>query len=220
MTATTHADAPQMGVNSIRVLLVDHQEMFVESLGRTLGDFFDIQVVGTAMSKIRAIQLAEDLKPSVATVSWSLPDGDGVGTASAIRTVSPSTRVVMLTDTTDSRLATSAIEAGCSGFLTKDKGVGELVSALRIAHKGNAYLAPEVLAALLPRLDRSYQSPGSALTARETEVLNLMAAGGLANKDSGDAASPEPPYGPQPRPERAREARSSLEARGSDHRRT
>jgi len=172
-----------MDIESTRVLLVDHQEMFVESLGRTLGDFYDIQVVGTAMSRARAVQLAGDLRPSVATVSWSLPDGDGVATASAIRGVSPSTRVVMLTETSDARLATWAIEAGCSGFLTKEKGVGELVSALRIAHNGNAYLAPEVLAALLPRLDRSYQGPGSALTARETEVLNLMAAGGLANKD-------------------------------------
>jgi DNA-binding NarL/FixJ family response regulator len=89
----------------------------------------------------------------------------------------------MLTDTPDSRLATSAIEAGCSGFLTKDKGIGELVSALWVAHNGNAYLEPEVLATLLPRLDRTYQSPASVLTAREMEVLQLMAGGGLRNKD-------------------------------------
>jgi DNA-binding NarL/FixJ family response regulator len=179
----TPAGAPSTDYESIRVLLVDHQEMFVDSISRTLTDVYDIEVVGTAISRARAVELAGDLRPSVASVSWSLPDGGGISTVSTIREVSPSTRVIMLTDTPDSRLATSAIEAGCSGFLTKDKGIGELVSALWVAHNGNAYLEPEVLATLLPRLDRTYQSPASVLTAREMEVLQLMAGGGLRNKD-------------------------------------
>jgi DNA-binding NarL/FixJ family response regulator len=182
MTATP-LGAPSTDYESFRVLLVDHQKMFVDSISRTLKDVYDIEVVGTAMSRARAVQLAGDLRPSVAAVSWSLPDGGGIATVSTIREVSPSTRVIMLTDTPDSRLATSAIGAGCSGFLTKEKGIGELVSALWVAHNGNAYLEPEVLAALLPRLERSYQSPASVLTAREMEVLRLMAAGGLRNKD-------------------------------------
>ena len=83
----------------------------------------------------------------------------------------------------DSRLVASAIEAGCSGILTKGQGFRELVSAVHLAHVGDVYLAPDVLAGLLPRIDRSYRGLGCDLTEREREVLQLMAAGGLTNKD-------------------------------------
>jgi DNA-binding NarL/FixJ family response regulator len=170
----------------VRVLLVDHHGMFVESLGRMLRDEDDIEVVGSAGSCAEAVQLAERLQPSVAVVDVWLRDGDGVSAAAAIRRVSATTRVLLLTETSDSRLVTSAIEAGCSGTLTKDQSVRELVAALHLADAGNAYLSPEVLAAMLPQLDRRYRALGFDLTVREHEVLQLMAAGGLANRELAD----------------------------------
>ncbi len=171
-----------LNVDVIRVLLVDDHEMFVESLDRVLRDEADIEVVGQANSCATAVQLAETLQPGVAIVDYLLPDGDGLTAAATLRTVSPGTQVLLLTGLSDDRLATSAIEAGCSGFLTKDKAVRELVSAVRLAHAGGAYLSPEVLAALLRRLDRSHRGPGFDLTFREQEVLQLLAAG-VGNKD-------------------------------------
>jgi DNA-binding NarL/FixJ family response regulator len=174
------------GGERIRVLLVDHQGMFVESLDRMLGDEDYIEVVGSANSCADAVRLAERLRPSVAVVDSWLHDGDGVSAAAAIRRASPQTRILLLMESSDSRLVTSAIEAGCSGTLTKDQSVRELVAALHLAHAGEAYLSPEVLAALLPQLDRRYRALGFDLTVREHEVLQLMAAGGLANKDLAD----------------------------------
>jgi DNA-binding NarL/FixJ family response regulator len=170
-------------VDPIRVLLADHHSMFVECLHRTLSDIYGIEVVGTANSSSSAVRLAQVSNPSVATVDASLPDTDGILAAAAIRRASPSTRVILLAETTDGRLASSAVEAGCSGFITKEKGVGELVSALQLAHAGKPYFGPDDLASILPRLDRSYRSIGSDLTRRELEVLQLMTDGGLGNRE-------------------------------------
>lgn len=171
-----------LNVDSIRVLIVDDHEMFVQSLDRVLRDEPDIEVVGRAHSCAVAVELAEALRPGVAIVDYLLPDGDGITTTATVRTVSPATRVVLLTGLSDHRLAASAIEAGCSGFLTKDKAVGELVSAVRVAHAGDAYLSPEVLASVLRTLDRSHRGLGFDLSVREQEVLQLLAAG-VSNRD-------------------------------------
>ncbi|MBV8445795.1 MAG: response regulator transcription factor, partial [Candidatus Dormibacteraeota bacterium] len=85
-----------------------------------------------------------------------------------------------LTATGDDAVLREAIDAGCSGYLTKDHTIDELVVAVRAAHRGDALISPPLLSRLLTRLgDRS--RPGSDLTARETEVLRLLAQG-LSNQ--------------------------------------
>jgi DNA-binding NarL/FixJ family response regulator len=172
-----------LSTETIRVLLADSHDMFVESLSWVLRDVYGMEVAGTARLHAGAVELAERLKPSVAMVDSVFPDGNGILTAAAIREVSPDTRVIVVCDTPDPRLARSAIDVGCSGFLTKDKGIRELVSAINHAHNGNAYLAPELLAAVLPQYNSGQRGIGSDLTVREREVLELLAAGGLGNKD-------------------------------------
>jgi DNA-binding NarL/FixJ family response regulator len=111
-----------------------------------------------------------------------LPDGDGPATAVNLRAVSAATRVILLSGLSEGRLVTAAINAGCSGFLTKDRAVGELIAAIRLAHAGDAYLSPNTLAALLPRFEGGYRELGSDLTVRQRETLSLMVAG-MGNKD-------------------------------------
>jgi two-component system response regulator DevR len=157
--------------------------MFVEALDRILGDVPEIDVIGHAGTRAIAVELARDLRPDVATVDSSLPLDDAIPTASEMHDVSPDTRMIMLAETVDNSIVPAAMEAGFVGFLTKDKGIKELVAAVRLVFEGNAYLAPEILTAVIPSRERSRRMLGSDLTAREREILDLMAAGGLGNKD-------------------------------------
>lgn len=166
----------------IRVLVVDDHDMFAESLTRILTDEDDIEVVGVAKSCAAAVRSVATLAPELAIVDFRLPDNDGLTATTEIKRVSPGTRVLMVTGVGDSRLVPSAIEAGCSGFLTKDKAVRDLLAAVRLTHSGRVYLSPDLLNDLLPRLGVGHKRLGADLTIREREVLQLIAAG-LPNKE-------------------------------------
>ncbi len=101
--------------------------------------------------------------------------------ARRIHALRPAVKLLILTGAEDSSVLVDAIEAGCSGFLTKDKAFKELLVAVRTAHAGDAYIPQELLSGLLPRLSRTYRGVGADLTQREREVLGLVAEG-LSNQ--------------------------------------
>ncbi|MEY2468929.1 MAG: two-component system, NarL family, nitrate/nitrite response regulator NarL [Actinomycetota bacterium] len=132
----------------IRILIVDDHAMFAESVARLMDREPDIQVIGVAADSRSGVALARTEQPDVAIVDYGLPDADGTQTAADIRAVSPATNVLLLTGLPDDGVATVAIQAGCSGFLTKDKAGHELVSATRVVASGQAFIPPSHLADL------------------------------------------------------------------------
>lgn len=172
----------------IRVLVIDDHDMFAESVARVLRDEQDIEVVGIAKLAATGLRLVEELAPDVVIIDYRLPDGNGITTTVNILAARPGTRVLMVTGSDEDNTVVDAIKAGCCGFLTKDRAVTELVRAVRIAHVGEAYLAPDMLVSLLPRLDRAQWRLGDDLTARETEVLHLVALG-MTNQQIGNRLS-------------------------------
>jgi DNA-binding NarL/FixJ family response regulator len=164
-------------VEAIRVLLVDDHQMFAESLARLLLDEGDIDVLGVATSGAAALSMAASLAPRVVLVDYQIPDQNGVSIAAELKRRDPETMVVMLTGSTDDRVLVAAIDAGCSGFLTKDRAAGEVAETVRVAAAGEAVISPALLARLLPRLNRTHRTLGSDLTDREIEILTLLAAG-------------------------------------------
>jgi DNA-binding NarL/FixJ family response regulator len=166
----------------IRVLIVDDHDVFASSLAQVLALEPDLLTVGTAQSIAEARTMIPHTLPDVVLMDHRLPDGDGVAAIDELRPLRQATKYVVLTASTADHVLVSAIEAGASGFLSKSRSLDEVRSAVRAAHSGEAVISPELLARLLPRLNR-HRAPGRVeLTERELEVLALLAEG-LANSE-------------------------------------
>ncbi len=171
---------------STRVLVVDDHEMVAQGVVRLLADVPDFELLGVATSVRAALERARAEQPDVVVMDYQLPDGDGVAATVRIRQERPETVVLLLTGSDDDDLLVRAIEAGCAGFLTKQKAVTDLVSAIRVVAAGDAWIPPELIAGLLPRLHKTQKGIGSDLTPRELDVLRL-AAEGLSNARIGES---------------------------------
>jgi DNA-binding NarL/FixJ family response regulator len=133
--------------------------------------------VGVASTAAEGLHLAGAHRPRVAIVDYMLPDQDGVELTAALKERHPELMAVMLTASTEDRVLLGAIDAGCSGFLTKDRAVAEVVEAVLAAADGEALVSPAQLARLLPRLSRTTKAVGADLTRRELQLLNHLARG-------------------------------------------
>lgn len=166
-----------MADGDVGVLIVDDHRMFGESLSRLLSDEDGISVLGVATTGEAAVEVALRLHPQVVLMDYQLPDRDGVAVTEEIKSREPAIMVVMLTGLGDERLLLASIEAGCSGFLTKDRAAAEVADAVRAAAAGEALISPMLLARLLPKLNRTHRALGADLTDREREILGLLARG-------------------------------------------
>lgn len=164
-----------MGI--VRVVIVDDHILFAESLSRVLTAELGVEVVGIATNGPDAVRLANDLRPTVMLVDYKMPGQDGVSIAAEVKKMHPEIFVVMLTGASDDQMILTAIDAGCSGFLTKDRAVTDVANAVRDVANGEALISSEMLARILPKLKRTYRSVGHDLTSREREVLSLLALG-------------------------------------------
>lgn len=162
---------------AVGVLLIDDHKMFSQSLARLLEDEPDITVLGIENDPGAAVAAAARHKPRVVLIDYQMPGRDGVSIAAEIKRNDPDVMIVMLTGSPDDRILLAAIEAGCSGFLTKDRAADEVAAAVRAAAAGEALVSPAQLARLLPRLNRNFRDVGFDLTDREREILGLLARG-------------------------------------------
>lgn len=161
----------------ITVLIVDDHAMFAASLARVIADEDDLEVaaaVTTADDALAAMHAGVD----VVLTDFRLVGSDGIQLAGRVQAAWPEARVVMLTASNDELLMTAALEAGCSGFITKTDPLELVLAAIRSAAAGESVVSPALLARLLPRLVTRPRGRNPDLTARERDILQVMARGG------------------------------------------
>jgi DNA-binding NarL/FixJ family response regulator len=163
----------------ISVLIVDDHAVVRAGLEQLLGTADDIDVVASAPDGASAVEAAVRTAPDIVLMDLSMPVMDGVEATRRITAEVAGTQVVVLTSFSDQRRILDALGAGASGYVLKDADPEELLSAIRVAAGGGAPLDPKAARVLL---DSRHAPPsGRALTAREEEVLELLAEG-MANK--------------------------------------
>jgi len=167
----------------IRILLAGRHALFREALRTGLESQEDLEVVGEAGNGPEAVAEVERRVPHVAILDVDLPITDGPRTAAIIRERVPHCRVLMLGTNADPRSLVEALDAGASGYLTKEAPLAELVEATRAIHRGDTLIPPGMLGPLLTSLlrrkreqDRVLDSV-ARLTRREREVLALLGEG-------------------------------------------
>lgn len=161
---------------TISVLLVDDHNIFAQTLASALGAMDGFAVAGHAQSGQDALAQAEQLHPNVALVDLGLPDFNGVELARRLRETCPDTRVVVLTGSLDLTFFSEAMDAGASGYLTKQSGLEEVAEAITAAHEGRVVVPASVMERLLAAKAPT-SGLGADLTPRELEVLSLMGRG-------------------------------------------
>lgn len=179
---TADAEGRPGAPDVVRVLLVDDHHMFASSLAQALQAEDDLLVVGLATSIKDAQHQVAANAPDVVLLDHRLPDGEGVSAIAALHALRPSAQVIMLTATTSDRVLVAAMEAGAAGFIAKTQQIDDVIDGVRAAAQGESVVSSKLLARLLPRLHRQNPAPGTTLTDREREILDLLAQG-LANAD-------------------------------------
>ena len=171
----------------VSVLLVDDQSLLRMGFRMVLEGEEGIEVVGEAGDGATAITMVEALRPQVVLMDVRMPGMNGIEATAEIRARFPETRVLILTTFDLDEYAFAGLRAGASGFLLKDTRPSDLVSAIHTISSGDAVISGRITARMLqmfaPRLPSdSGSEPGAegalaSLTARESEVLSLIARG-------------------------------------------
>lgn len=176
---------------TLRVLLVDDQPLFRKALAGLIDAQLDMTVVGEADSGHAALERVRTTSPDVVVMDVNMPGSGGVEGVRAIRAAGFATKIVMLTISEDDDDLFDAIRAGANGYLLKNIRPEALFDDLRGVVRGEAPIAPGIAHKLLDALREAPPRPRSqptaaegeaALTRRETEILQLVAAG-LSNKE-------------------------------------
>ncbi|MBP2672021.1 MAG: LuxR family transcriptional regulator [candidate division NC10 bacterium] len=161
----------------IRVLLADDHVLVREGLRALLAKEADIQVIAEAGDGREAIRSAGETRPDVAAMDLSMPLLNGLEAARQMAAWDRPPRVILLTVHAEDRYVLEAIRAGVRGYVLKKQAAADLVRAIREVSGGGVYLSPGISAAVVEAV-RSPQAPTEEpLTAREREVLQLVAEG-------------------------------------------
>lgn len=183
--------------SKIRVLLVDDQALFAQSLKTFLENYADdIEVAGIAENGKKAVLFAHTLHPDVILMDIYMPEMNGVDAVREIKSSMPEIKIIMLSTYDEDDYVRDALQFGASGYLLKDISPTELIAAIRALRGGVMQISPQILSKLFNRVFSGESVNTEALgkkfewfetlTKREKEIFGLIATGAdneaIANK--------------------------------------
>src|SRR5499425_2067006 len=190
--ATGGAQDAQRQPEPIRVLVVDDHALFRRGLEMVLAEEPGIEVVGEASDGAEAVEKAGHALPDVVLMDIRMPRSSGIEACRAMKELSPSAKIGMLTISDEEEDLFEAIRAGASGYLLKDIPLDEVAEVVRAVHGGQSLINPSMAGKLLTEFatlakrdteeEQAQEIPAPKLTEREMEVLRLVARG-MNNRD-------------------------------------
>jgi len=176
----------------IHLIIADDHKLFRLGLRQLLDRQKLIKVVGEAANGFEAVTLAHDLKPDIVLMDISMPELNGIEATRRIVDEDAAVHVIMLSMHADRRYIQEALRAGAKGYLLKDSAPEEVVRAIGKVMRGQFYLSmkinEQVIADFIRLTETDKPTPFSLLSAREREVLQLLAEG-KSTREIGDKLS-------------------------------
>ena len=175
-------------MDKIRLLIADDHPAFREGLSRLLDDEEDMECIAKPSDGMEAVRLAKELQPDVAIIDVTMPNLNGIEAAKRIKAVCPATAILMVSAFDYESYILASLQAGASGYMSKNTPLRELVSAIRLVYKGESVLDTKATEKVVRRLvtyDNSQKTDVERLHPRELEILKL-APKGMSNKKIAD----------------------------------
>lgn len=166
---------------AIRIVIADDHQILRQGLRTLLEKEPDMEVVAEAEDGRKTVSLVKEVNPHVVIMDVNMPDLNGIEASRQILAEFPEVKIIALSMHADRRFVINMLKAGAQGYLLKDCAFEELAQAIRLVMANKTYLSPGVAEIVVKdyvqRLPGPSQSAFSVLTAREREVLQLMAEG-------------------------------------------
>ena len=170
----------------IKIVLADDHQIVRQGLRTLLAAEPDMEIVAEADNGRTVLRLVQELKPQVVIMDISMPDLNGIEATRQIVAESPGVKVIALSMHSDSLFVLNMLKAGASGYLLKDCALEELIKAIRTVVGQKTYLSPGISDIVIKDFVSGWSTTGSSafsiLSAREREVLQLMAEGKSTNQ--------------------------------------
>ena len=165
----------------IRIIIADDHQMFIDGLKSLLVSQENISVVGEAHNGIEVLKLLESKRADIVLMDISMPVMDGIETTMLLLSQFPKTLVLMLTMHNTSNFIERLIRAGASGYILKNTGKQELMSAIETVYNGKTFFSKEVTTRLIESMQEKkhsvYDHLEVVLTAKEKQVIKLVSQG-------------------------------------------
>jgi two-component system, NarL family, nitrate/nitrite response regulator NarL len=164
-------------VKTVRVVVGDDHPVYREGVVRALEASERTDVVAAVGDGHAALDAIREHVPDVALLDYKMPGLDGIAVAHAVTRDKLTTRVLLLSASTDGPVVYRAIQDGAAGYLSKESDRDEIVSAVVACARGESVLPPELVTSLAAQVRQSAQSTAPSLSDREREILRMIADG-------------------------------------------